>query len=52
MTLHSEVFLAKAHGDLHIVVEFLQRFLSAADSHVELEPFIVEGEELLRSIEE
>ncbi len=32
--------------------EFLHRFLHAANSHVELERFIMEGEELLRSIEE
>ncbi len=28
--------------------EFLHRFINAANSHVELEPFIVEGEKLLR----
>ena len=28
--------------------EFLHRFINAANSHVELEPFVVEGERLLR----
>ena len=28
--------------------EFLHRFINAANSHVELEPFVVEGEKLLR----
>ena len=31
--------------------EFLHRFINAANSHVELEPFVVEGEKLLRDSE-
>ena len=31
---------------------FLRRFMEAADSHVELEPFIVEGQALLEEIED
>ncbi len=33
---------------LNKLTEFLHRFINAANSHVELEPFVVEGEKLLR----
>ena len=61
MTLHSEFQLAIKIKDNHNVQEkirlfpkvcsFLRRFMEAADSHVELEPFIVEGQELLEEID-
>lgn len=50
MTLHAEMRLAKQCVAILQLTEFLHRFLEAADRHVELEPFIVEGAELLRSI--
>jgi hypothetical protein len=62
MTLHSEYQLAMKIKDEHDkdfklklfpkVCSFLRRFMDAADSHVELEPFIVEGQKLLEEIEE
>ena len=61
MTLHSEYELAIKIKDNHDMQEkirlfpkvcsFLRRFMEAADSHVELEPFIVEGQELLEEID-
>ena len=62
MSLHSEFQLAMQIKDNHNMQEkirlfpkvcgFLRRFMEAADSHVELEPFIVEGQELLEEIED
>ncbi len=61
MTLHSEYELAIKIKDNHDMQEkirlfpkisrFLERFLEAADSHVELEPFIIEGQALLEEID-
>ena len=51
MSLHSEMRLGETLFFLKRMSEFLHRFIHAANSHVELEPFVTEGEELLRSIE-
>ena len=51
MTLHAEIMLSEARWAADTMAEFLHRFLHAANAHVELEPFIVEGETLLRSVE-
>ncbi len=61
MTLDSEYELAMKIKDNHNMQEkirlfpkisrFLERFLEAADSHVELEPFIIEGQALLEEID-
>ena len=62
MTLDSEYELAMKIKDNHDMQEkirlfpkvcgFLRRFMEAADSHVELEPFIVEGNKILEEIED
>ena len=40
--------LNKRIKNFEVLREFLHRFIDAANSHVELEPFVVEGEKLLR----
>ena len=47
-----DFILNRYQDEVDKLTEFLHRFIHAANSHVELEPFVVEGEELLRSIEE
>ena len=61
MTLDSEYELSMKIKNNHDMQEkirlfpkisrFLERFLEAADSHVELEPFIIEGQALLEEID-
>ena len=40
--------LNKRIKNFEVLREFLHRFIDAANSHVELAPFVVEGEKLLR----
>lgn len=48
MDIKREYDLNKREKNFSNLREFLHRFIDAADSHVELEPFTVEGEKLLR----
>ena len=42
--------IEKFNIQLDDIYEFLQRFIDAADSHVELEPLVMKGRELLRNL--
>lgn len=48
MDVRREYDLNKTDKKMRSLREFLHRFINAANSHVELEPFVTEGEELLR----
>jgi len=50
MTLHSETAYGRKINDVARLIEFVHRFIHAANAHVELEPFIVEGEDLIKEI--
>ncbi|KKK97206.1 hypothetical protein LCGC14_2655090 [marine sediment metagenome] len=50
MTLHTETAYSRKINDISRLLEFLHRFIHAANSHVEREPFIVEGESLIKEI--
>lgn len=47
LRIRREFDLQKNIKHLNSLREFLHRFINAANSHVELEPFVVEGEKLL-----
>ena len=46
--IRREYDLTRTYENNSKLREFLYRFIEAADSHVELESFVVEGEKLLR----